>query len=181
MKVNIRAHHVEVTPALKEYAQKKMEKLETFFENIQEINVEMDFADTVDENKRQRVTATVWASGTILRAKEASKSMYAAIDVIFEKLEKQLRKYKEKLKTHHKKNTLRRSVAYNPNPKNNSKRLVSPNTEEKLLATKPMDPEDAAEILEMEKQDFLVFRNIHTEEVNVVYTIGKGEFGLIEP
>ena len=70
MKFNVKAHHVEITEALKEYAQKKMDKLERFFENIQEIVLDLNISDNSDENQRQIASATIFASGTIIRAKK---------------------------------------------------------------------------------------------------------------
>ena len=92
MLVNVRTHHLDITAALKEYAKKKLVKLDRFFENIQEITIELDISSASDENKRQIANAIVKASGVLIRAEEANKDMYASIDGIFDKLEAQLLK-----------------------------------------------------------------------------------------
>ncbi|MBT3260983.1 ribosome-associated translation inhibitor RaiA [bacterium] len=100
MQINVRAHHVEVTKPLKEYAKTKMEKLGKYFSNIQEIQIELDIESNSVEDKRQVAMGTVWVPKAILRATDASSDMYASIDLLFAKLEKQLIKHKEKLKKH---------------------------------------------------------------------------------
>jgi putative sigma-54 modulation protein len=184
MLINVRSHHVNITPALKDYAHKKMEKLSKFFDNVQEIMVELDILQNFDENKRQSASAVAWVSGSVIRAKESSKDMYASIDVLFDKLEKQFTKYKEKVKAHKNKDTAaKRSLNSTKNtPKSKIKTLATDKTEsiEKHLAKKPMSPEEAAEFLELECLNFVMFRNAYTEKVNVLYLMDDGSYGLIE-
>ena len=179
MKFNVKAHHVEITEALKEYAQKKMDKLERFFENIQEIVLDLNISDNSDENQRQIASATIFASGTIIRAKEASIDMYASIDLIFDKLEVQLKKYKERLKDR-KQGSRKREFIRTSTPSDN--RNYQEDIQNRFIP-KPMDVEDAALLLEERKTSFLVFRNFK-EEVNVIYEIednnGSTTYGLIE-
>lgn len=182
MQINVRTHHVDITDALKDYSQKKMQKLEKYFDNIQEILIELDIINTSDENKRQVAMATIWASQTIIRAKVASKDMYASIDMIFEKLEKQLIKHKDKIKN--RKNGSFRSIHSpiqnhkgKPVPKNGS---TQQHKEDRYFNPKPMSPEEAAERLELESLPFLVFRNSITEHINVIYLLDNGDYNLIE-
>jgi len=179
MQINVRTHHVDITQALKDYSQKKMHKLEKYFDNIQEILVELDIIDTADENKRQVAMATIWASHTILRAKVTSKDMYASIDMLFEKLEKQLIKHKDKMKN--RKNGSFRSIHF---PLKNSKGKfsspVSQHKEDKYFNPKPMSAEEAADLLELESLPFLVFRNSVSERINVIYLSDSGDYNLIE-
>jgi putative sigma-54 modulation protein len=181
MQVTIKAHHVDITPALKSYAKKKLEKLERFFEHIQEILVDLDISDNSDENVRQVVSATIKASGTLIRATDATRDMYASIDNLFEKLEVQLKKYNEKLKNHKIKGRRIkgiRSVSSRGREKTRHDEVAD--LAEKHYVAKPMLPEEAAEIIEMETLEFLMFRNASTEEINVLYP-RDGAFALIEP
>ncbi len=179
MKINIRARHVDISPSLKEYAQKKMEKLDRFFENIQEIVVEFDISDNSDEETRQIAAATIWASGTVIRAKETSSSLYASIDAIFDKLERQLKKHHDKLKSRRnamtKEDRLDALITAQNNHTSNKKKAV------RHYHPKPLDPQDAAQIADLEHLSFLMFRNSHTEEINVIYPLDEGGYGLIEP
>jgi putative sigma-54 modulation protein len=100
MQIKVRTHHVDITPALKAYAEKKMAKLEKYFKNIVEINVELDIVDHADPAKRQSAKAHILASQATLYAEGISDDMYASIDILLEKLEAQIIKHKEKLKDH---------------------------------------------------------------------------------
>lgn len=182
MQINVRSHHVDITPALKEYSEKKMQKLEKYFENIQEILVELDILSTSDENKRQVAMATIWASQTIIRAKESSKDMYSSIDMIFDKLEIQLKKHKDKLKSRKDGANKRSIFSVAQSDKATIQYPVIDIIEnEKHFFPKPMTPEEAAELLELESLNFLVFRNSTHQKINVIYLMNNGDYGLIEP
>jgi len=96
MKITVKAHHATITKALREYAEKKIERLTRFFDQIQEIVIDLQIANVANENETHIASATVFASGTQLRAEESTKSMYASIDGLLDKLEVQLKKYKAK-------------------------------------------------------------------------------------
>jgi putative sigma-54 modulation protein len=183
MQINVRAHNVNITPALKEYAEKKMQKLEKFFENIQEIMIELDISDASSEDARQIAMATIWASHTIIRAKESSKDMYASIDVLFDKLERQLIKHKDKMKSR-KDSTHKRAIYVVNEDKQAAKKGNFPSIDvlenEKHFYSKPITPEEAAELLELEGLNFLVFRSALGQNVSVIYLMNNGDYGLIE-
>ncbi|MFC1752824.1 ribosome hibernation-promoting factor, HPF/YfiA family [Thermoproteota archaeon] len=189
MIINVKARHVSITPPLKDYAKKKFEKLAKFFNNIQEISIELDVIDTADEAKRHSASATVWASGKVIKAQEASRDMYASIDMLLSKTETQLKKYKDKLKEYQRA-AHKREFSFTPDSESRSGAGKSAGSssgqpkisEEKLYIPKPMAPEDAAAIVEMDNLRFLAFRNIETEEINVIYPLKqKDQYGLIEP
>ncbi len=181
MNVVVRTHHVDITPALREYAEKKMEKMTKFFENLQEIIVELNINETVKEESRQIASAVIKVPGKILRAQEVSSNLYKSIDAIYDKMEIQLKKYKGKLKVHQKENQkLSKKIEIFPISKKAVKIQKSPKTT-KLFHQKPLNPEEAAEMMSLEKQSFLMFRNAKTEEINVIYPISVGNYGLLEP
>jgi len=177
MEIIVRTHHVDVTPALKDYVQEKLQKLEHFFDNIQEIVVELDISENSAEEDRQMAKGLIKASGTIIRASESTKNMYASIDLLVDKLEVQVKKHKERVKDH-KPHRDFRSIDGGRPPK--PKRKVAGNNHEPRYIPKPMMPEDAAILLETNGFDFLVFRNATSESINVIYPGKNGEFGLIE-
>ena len=96
MQINITGHHVEITPALRAYATEKMQRLSRHFDHVISINVILKV-----EKLQQLAEATVNASGRTLFATETAMDMYAAIDGLVDKLARQVRRYKERLKNHH--------------------------------------------------------------------------------
>ncbi|MFA5104455.1 MAG: ribosome-associated translation inhibitor RaiA [Candidatus Margulisiibacteriota bacterium] len=97
MEINIRGKGIELTEALKDYAQKKIHKVEHFFHNIQQIDIELEVDKIREQVESQVAKATVWMSGKAVHASEASSDMYAAIDLLIDKLDKQVKKFKEKI------------------------------------------------------------------------------------
>ncbi len=96
MQLNITGHHIEVTPALRDRVDSKMHKIERHFDNLTDVHVIL----TV-EKQRHKAEATVSASGARLYADAVEEDMYAAIDCMVDKLDRRLKKYKEKLNDHH--------------------------------------------------------------------------------
>ncbi|MCX5749305.1 MAG: ribosome-associated translation inhibitor RaiA [Candidatus Saganbacteria bacterium] len=97
MQINISSKGTELSSALKDYAEKKLTKIEHFFHNIQKIEIELDVNKIKEETERQIAKVTVWASGTKLHATESSDNMYASIDMIIDKIDQQIKKFKDKL------------------------------------------------------------------------------------
>lgn len=180
----IRAHHVEITESIKEYVDKKLSKLDHFFDRIQEIQVDLDVESVANEDDRQIASATVLVPGTALIAKEASKDLYASVDGMIDKLQRQLKKYKQKLrlKNRHQAMKTKRDIQKQfIEPRLDSSTKSSSDKSPELYIPRPMHPEDAAAILEDGNQSFLVFRNASDEKINVIYVTDDGNFGLIEP
>ena len=92
MNITVKTHHVDITDALKAYAEKKLAKVDKFFENIQDINIELNIEERSVPEKRQIAKGTLHASGITIRAEEAAIDMYASIDLLFEKVSVQLKK-----------------------------------------------------------------------------------------
>ena len=179
MDVVVRGHNMELTQGLKDHAQEKFGKLDKFFENIQEIRVELVKNDTRSEDKRLVAQITIFVAGSIVRAESSSKDMYASMDMVYDKLEKQLTKYKEKLKDRRDGSTRKQTLAaeLNAAEAQRHKRIVR----SKRFAVKPMTAEEASMQMEMLGHTFYVFRNSGSKEVNVLYSRADGNFGLIEP
>ncbi|MFH1428552.1 MAG: ribosome-associated translation inhibitor RaiA [Candidatus Margulisiibacteriota bacterium] len=179
MQITVRGHNVEVTDALKQYAVDKAEKIGKFFDNIQNTVVELNYSHTSSKDKRQIAQITSFIAGTIVRAEEASEDMYASIDMVIDKIERQLKKYKSKLQDKHRKEV----------DTNVSFLTAAAETDEfrphiaktKSFSRKPMTPWEAVLQMEMVHHDFFVFWNANTDSISVVYKRKDGNFGMLVP
>lgn len=180
MNLQIKGKHVELNPDLKEYAERKLEKIERHL-NDNELRVELELEE--EQNPAiptpQRAEATVWANGSILRAHENSEDMKASIDLLVDKLERQAKRLHDKRlrKPAHAVNHDADPALYEPEPEEVESLIVKT----KQFALKPMSSEEAILQLELLGHSFFVFRNAETLEVNVLYKRRDGKYGLIEP
>jgi putative sigma-54 modulation protein len=180
MRVTVKGRNVQVTDPLKAYAEKKLQKLTKYFHNIKEAEVTQSI-----QRNWHIVEVLVEGDGIYLRGEERSGDMYASIDAVVEKLEKQLERFKGKLTAH-------------PRPVETGgdegteidlDELSDEEAEEglptvvktKRFSIKPMSPDEAALQMELLNHDFFVFLNAETEQVNVLYRRKDGNYGLIEP
>ena len=177
MKFIISGKNIEVTPGLKDAIEQKLGKLERYFTPETEIIVTLSV-----EKERQKIEVTIPVKGNIIRSEQTSNDMYVSIDLVEEIIERQLRKYKNKLVarsqgssvTGFKKEFVESS---NASAEDDEIRIVKT----KRFGMKPMFPEDACVQMELLGHSFFVFANAETDEVNVVYKRKDGSFGLIEP
>lgn len=177
MKIIVRTHHVEITKALREYAEEKLEKLEKYFDHIIQMTVELDILDNSNVDERQEVRVSIKIPNRTLRAVERSKDMYATIDMIHDICMVQLKRYKEKKVTNYRHKGYKEELHFRrfDNRGSNGKRKQ----EDRLYVPKPMGPEDAVMVLEEDHLPFVVFRNMESDAINVVYPLDSG-YGLIE-
>ncbi len=174
MKISVRGKNIEVTPALEDYVEKKIGKLAKFFEE----DVESQVVLSVTRGDHL-VEATVFLSGLILRAEEATDDMYSSIDLVVEKLEKQIHKYKTRLNRRLRQTSLKElNERYKDDQREEEEKRV---VRTKRFAVKPMPVEEAVLQMDLLGHDFFVFANAETEDVNVVYRRKDGNYGLIEP
>ena len=179
----IKTHHVDITSSIKDYVDKKLSKLEHFFDKIEEIQVDLDVETFPNEEDRQIVSATVLVPGSALIAKASSKDLYASVDGMVDKLQRQLKKYKDKLRLKNRKQAMKNKrdiQKISINMVGEEPKVESKDDPSKLYVPRPMHPEDAALILESREQSFLVFRNASNEKINVIYVTDDGNFGLID-
>lgn len=180
MNYNIRGQRVPITDALRDYTEKKLSRLEKYFDPsiTSEVNV------TLSVTKGQHtVEVTIPASGLILRAEEQSEDMYASIDLVIDKLERQIRKHKTKLNR-----KFRQASGSKALFRENSTSVSTLEDEEedfelvrtKSFTFKPMDIEEAILQMNMLGHTFFVFSNSDSKSVNVVYKRNDGKYGLIE-
>ncbi len=184
MRTIVQGHGLEVTDALRDYAEKKVKKVEEFFGNIQKAEVTLDFRKIENKTRNNVAEITVWAAGKILRAADGASDMYAAIDQAMGKLDRQMEKYKEKLKhetrrfSEKMKEQIREAMPEKLSPKHPAGPVI---VKVKRFAMTPLSPEEAAQEMELLGHDFFMFLNSKTSEVNTIYRRRTGNYGLIEP
>jgi putative sigma-54 modulation protein len=173
VQLRVKGRGVEITDAIRSYAEKRLGKLERQLPDPQ-IELELS-AETNPSIKANNIAeATVWTKGPVLRARESSQDMRASIDQLVDKLERQVTRYREK------RGRRRRASRQAPDegiPMDEEPQIVRT----KQFAVKPMSAEEAVLQLELVGHDFFVFRNADSEEVNIVYRRRQGGYGLIEP
>ncbi|MFD2116966.1 ribosome hibernation-promoting factor, HPF/YfiA family [Paenibacillus yanchengensis] len=179
MNYNVRGQNIEVTEALRDYVEKKLSRLDRYFETpvASEVNV------TLSVTKGQHtVEVTIPMVGTMLRAEEKSEDMYASIDGVVDKLERQIRKYKTKINRKFRQNSGVKALF---KEETGSAVGIAEDDELELVRRKqfmlkPMDVEEAILQMNMIGHNFFVFANAENKEVNVVYKRSDGKYGLIE-
>lgn len=187
MNIHMRGdHHLDVTPALKEYVEKKLSRLERYFEASAVQSVDVTMRVTRDVHSVE-VTLPAWHM--ILRAEERSNDMYASIDMVADKLEKQLEKYRHKFgaKVGHRQKVEGVKAKEGVRSRGAVVQSASADSEEewplvrvKEFEMKPMDINEAILQMDMLGHDFFVFANADTERTNVVYRRHDGQYGLIQ-
>lgn len=179
MQIIVRGKNVAVTPTLHDYAAKKTSRVGKYFQNIQECLVELEVLHQRNISKNQVAHITLWAKGTILRAGEAASDLYSAIDLAFDKLERQIKKYKEKIidKTHRKKNG---QPVIKVISEKSERRVIPEIAEIKKISPKPMSLEEALLEAKMLNARCFGFKNSETNRFNVIYWLKDNKFGLIE-
>ena len=179
MQFQVKGRNLEVSDAIRSYAEQKLAKLER---QLNDPRVELEL--TVERNPsiaaNHVAEATIWTNGPVLRARESSSDMRASIDQLVEKLERQVKRYRSQGRAR------RRKGARGNGPMEETIPVVPDEAEPMIVKTKqfavnPMTPEDAVLQLELIGHDFFVFRSADTGDVNVVYRRRDGNYGLIEP
>lgn len=173
MRFTITGRNIEVTQGLREAVEDKLGKLDRFFAPATEAVVRLSVQKDI-----QKIEVTIPVKGHIIRAEESSSDMYVSIDLVEEILERQLKKYKNKL-IDKKQSAPSFSAAFMQEDSVAEEEIEIVKT--KKFAVKPMDPEEACVQMELLGHNFYVFLNAETEEVNVVYKRKGGTYGLIEP
>ena len=173
MNLVISGKNLDITEGLRSAIEEKIAKPERYFNDSTEVHVTLS-----TEKNRQKIEITIPMKGSIIRAEEVSSDMYVSIDLVEEVIERQLRKYKNKL------------IDKAQNAAHLNQEFIDEDMEDeeeiniirsKKFAMKPMDPEEACVQMELLGHNFFVFRNSETEEVNVVYKRKGNTYGLIEP
>ena len=171
MKFNIHGKNIEVTDSIKAYIESKIGRLEKYFKNS-------DLNATVNvrvRGKDQIVEVTIPTDRVTLRAEDTHADLYAAIDLVIEKLERQIRKNKSKAKK-----SLKQVVVFNDFEVDTTEDIDDPIVKRKVIDTKPMSEEEAILQMGLIGHDFFLFKNDKTNDVCVVYKRKDKGYGIIE-
>ncbi|MBQ1527387.1 MAG: ribosome-associated translation inhibitor RaiA [Lachnospiraceae bacterium] len=174
MKFVIVGKNMEVTDNLKEAVEEKIGKLERYFTPDTEAKVTMSV-----EKDRQKIEVTIPVKGTIIRSEQVSNDMYVSIDLVEEIIERQLKKYKNKIVDSKREggSNFKQEFLEKEFEEDDEIKIVR----SKKFDVKPMYPEDACIQMELLGHGFYVFCNAETDQVNVVYKRKGNTYGLIEP
>jgi putative sigma-54 modulation protein len=174
MKVQVIGKNIEVTEALRNIIEKKISRLDRYFGP----DVEAHTTLRVQKNNHT-IEVTIPFNGVILRAEELNEDMYISIDIVVDKLERQIRKQKTRLERRNHGNALKFQgiPQYNNNEEEDTEAKI---VKTKKFSFKPMSAEEAVLQMELLGHSFFVYMNDDTSEINVVYKRKDGNYGLIE-
>jgi len=191
MNVIVSGKNLKVTEALRTHSEDKIDAIQRYFDHIIEADVTISIDRKKEDANNCRCDVTVWANGTVLKSSEHKDEMYAAINGAIHKIERQLKKYKQKVRENPKRRIAHAKAAREAQqPEETSTHTVmkmpASDGKPKIIRTqafamKPMSVDEAAMQLQVLNQEFMVFANAETNEVNVVYRRNDGNIGLIEP
>ena len=177
MQINVAFRHTEPSPAVREYAEEKISRVKKYMTEPIEANVVLRV-----EKFRHIAEVTIDANGIRVNGVEETEDMYSAIDMVADKIESQLKKYKDKSRRH-------KTAGSEKGVPAGEERMESPepDTEERRviiseqLSAKPMDIDEAIMQLDISNGEFLVFTNRRSNVINVLYRRKDGNYGLVEP
>jgi putative sigma-54 modulation protein len=189
MEIVVRGRNVNVTERVEEYVEKKVGKLERYLPIIDEARMELSQEETRSAQHRMIAQLTVRSRGKVLRAEEREQDLFAAIDLVAEKMQRQITRFKDRL--------------YSKGQMRGAETVRVPETTEAVAAVEavaeaevepvgsivrtktflvtPMNPEEAIEQMELLGHDFFVFYNSDVDGINVLYRRRTGDYGLLQP
>lgn len=190
MKLVIQGKNIEITEAINDYVEQKISKAVSHFKHlINEVDINLSVARHHRISPRQSAEVTLYVNGAVVRAEESSENLYASIDLVANKISRQLRKYKEK--RNGKKHTptkpgemlMNRQAASDVSAVLETKQPELPHevVRSKYFAMPPMTVSEALEQLQLVDHDFYMFLNSETDEINVIYERNHGGYGIIQP
>ena len=172
MKINIRGEKMNITEAMKKYAEEKLQKLNKYIEDSNEITGTILFKVY---GPKQKIEVTIPLKSCTLRVEEEGQDFYAIIDTSIDKLERQIKKNKTRLVNKRNKSKIDFILDFEPEEENENKLI-----KRKQVELKPMDEEEAILQMELLGHDFYMFKNIETNKMSVVYKRKHGDYGVIE-
>ncbi|MGX7200140.1 ribosome hibernation-promoting factor, HPF/YfiA family [Enterococcus nangangensis] len=176
-KYNVRGENIEVTQAIREYAEKKVGKLERYFTDVPDATAHVNLK--VYTEKTAKVEVTIPLPYIVLRAEETSPDLYASIDLVVDKLERQIRKFKTKINRRTRDNSVVAPVAPAVESQDDAENELDI-VRTKRLSLKPMDSEEAVLQMNMLGHSFFIFEDAETNGTSIVYRRKDGKYGLIE-
>lgn len=187
MKLLIQGNNIAVTESIHDYVESKLEKATKHFQSFAtKVDVHLSVTNNARVTNKHKAEVTVYANGTVIRAQEGSENLYASIDLVSDKIARQLRKYKEKKfgKPHTQEKTgelLPETSVPDDLIGDRTPELPSEVVRMKYFAMPPMTIDEAWEQLQLVDHDFYMFMNKETNEINVIYIRNHGGYGVIQP
>jgi putative sigma-54 modulation protein len=175
MNIVVNGRNVDVTPALRSYAEDKVMKFDRYLPNITEAVITLSI-----QKFRHKAEVLLKANGNQIQAESVTEELYSAIDDVAQKLERQIKKLKGKLQTHRKAESKSRTVEA-PAVAEEGAAAEAGRIIKKTVSSKPMSPEEAAIQMQTNNQEFVVFTNGQSGDMNVIYRRSDGNLGLIGP
>lgn len=172
MNIVVNGRHLEVSPALRSYAEEKIRKFERYLPDISEALVTLSI-----EKYRHKAEVLLKVNGVLIQAESVTGEIYSSIDEVSEKLDRQVKKYKEKQSSYRKGAAKAPGVVGQPSLAQEGGRIIK----NKRFELKPMSPDEASMQMDLLDKDFFVFINDKSSDINVIYRRKDGNFGLIEP
>jgi putative sigma-54 modulation protein len=176
MQVTVIGRHIEATEALKQYATEKLSRLDKYLPKTIQVVVTLSVVKKV----HHIAEAVIKSNGLLIQASEETEEMYSAIDLLIAKLERRVRRYREKLTDHKHQSSKTDGVAGAPDSSHPDDRIPQI-IKTKRFDLKPMQPEEAVMQMELLDKDFFIFANAGSGHINVIYKLRDGNIGLIEP
>jgi len=177
MNIIVNGRHLEVTPAIRSYAEEKVSKFERYLHDITEAVVTL----SIEKKFRHKAEVLLKVNGVLIQAESVTGEIYSSIDEVSEKLDRQVKKYKEKLVSHRKGGSKPGVAASEGTEEKGAVKETAKIIKNKRFELKPMSPDEAAMQMELLDKDFYVFINDISNDINVIYLRQDGNFGLIEP
>jgi putative sigma-54 modulation protein len=189
MKLLIQGNNIAVTESIHDYVEQKLEKAVKHFQHItSKVDVHLSVARNSRIERKHKAEVTVFANGTVIRAQEGSENLYASIDMVADKIARQLRKYKEKHLPKKANSLVRSEDTIEDNlleaetiDSDRDPELPAEVVRSKYFTMPPMTTEEALEHLQLVDHDFYMFKNSETGEINVIYIRNHGGYGVIQP
>ena len=192
MKLLIHGRNLDVTPALRDYTETKLDRaIHHFGDLVKEADVHLSVARN-PRVPQQTAEVTVFANGTVIRAQERSENLYASIDLVASKLARQLRRFKDRHSDHHHSHGHRASETPTTEAVLDDEAIVeslldgkevqlpSPGVRRKYFSMPPMTLEQARQQLDLIDHDFYLFRDSASGDLQVIYRRNHGGYGVIE-
>jgi len=179
MQLTLTGKNLEITDSLRKYVEKKIGRLDRYLPNIQDARVELEVENTRAAKDSQIAQVTVRTKQGLMRAEEASADMFASIDAVFDKMQRQVDRFKGKRWSKRAGGETAAQAPVTPAEEEAEERPTISRV--KRFAMTPMDEEEAVQQMELLGHDFYVFFNVNQGQINVIYRRRTGEYGLIQP
>jgi len=179
MQVILQGRNVQITDRLREYVESKVEKLDRYLPSAGEARMELAIEQTKSAEDRHVAQLTIRSKGVLLRSEERSSDMFTSVDMVMDKIRRQIDRYKSKRRGRFRSGQAEQLAALEAED-------LEDVPEGRIVRTKrfqvvPMGPEEAVEQMELLGHSFFVFYNVQEDQINVVYRRNDGDYGLLQP